>query len=346
MVGFLYWADQHNFKPWVHLNNFSVPVFDDVVHAQGPGVRFTMMKGMEVGWARDARDPHGYVFPGKPMLPDGVTLTSHEYFFEGTGVWEHYFEPVSDFSPGDPSCTNKPLVSLTLEQISQGLHCQAPWASFAWRYWMPGYMRRTEVPLDAWFEPQRRHAAAIVKRYIRFNADMEQRAACAHPNPENSLGMHIRHGDKGIERNIIPVSDFLPYCEAFVDNGGGTIYLATDSALVIEEIMRDWPERVSSRVVRQQSVQGLSRNESAAFALGVPAHRTNVEALTDALALSKCTYLLHGLSALTEAALYMNPALVRRSLSLEDLEDEVHHRVRVEYLGRMVRNALRSTLSL
>ena len=339
MVAFLYWADQHNFKPWVHLNNFSAKVFDEVVHNQGPGVRFTMMKGMSAEWARDARDPHGYLFPGKPVLPDDMDLTPDEYFFEGTGVWEHYFEPVSDFSPGDPSCVHKPLVSLHFEQISQGLHCQSPWASHAWRYWMPDYMRQTNVSLEAWFEPQRRHAAKIVTRYIRFNPDMEQRAACAHPNPENSLGMHIRHGDKWIARYIIPPSDFLPYCEAFVDNGGSTIYLATDSALVIEEIMRDWPERITSRIVRQQSVKGLSRNESAAFNLGVPAHQTNVEALTDALALSKCSYLLHGLSALTEAAFYMNPALVHRSISLEEVEDIVHHRIRVRTFGQVVRNA-------
>lgn len=119
---------------------------------------------------------------------------------------------------------------------------------------------------------------------------------------------------------MIKVEDFLPYCEAFVDFGGGDIFLATDSQLVVDEIMRDWPERVRSKIVRQQAVEGLSRNETAAFELGVSKHKTNVEALTDALAMSKCTYLLHGLSALSEAAIYMNPGLIERSSNLEDYD--------------------------
>jgi hypothetical protein len=42
-----------------------------------------------------------------------------------------------------------------------------------------------------------------------------------------------------------------------------------------------------------------------------------MEALTDALAMSKCTYLLHGLSALSEAAFFINPGLMERSVNLE-----------------------------
>eukprot|EP00545_Synedropsis_sp_CCMP1620_P009884 CAMPEP_0119028204 /NCGR_PEP_ID=MMETSP1176-20130426/38491_1 /TAXON_ID=265551 /ORGANISM="Synedropsis recta cf, Strain CCMP1620" /LENGTH=203 /DNA_ID=CAMNT_0006984291 /DNA_START=33 /DNA_END=640 /DNA_ORIENTATION=+ len=197
-------------------------------------------------------------------------------------------------------------------------HSQAPYAPKAWRYWQPPYIQKLNLTLQEWFEPQRRHAAAVTKRYIRFNAAMEQRAACAHPIADNSLGMHIRHGDKWTSRYLVAVSDYRPYCEAFVDNGGGAIYLATDSGLVVDEIMREWPERVSSRIVRQPAVQGLSRNKSAAFDLGVSTHRTNVEALIDARALSKCTYLLHGLSALSEAALFMNHGLTERAVNVED----------------------------
>jgi hypothetical protein len=322
MVGFLFWADQHNFKPWVHFNSFSAPIFDQQVHNQGSGVNFTMLGGMTVAWARDKIDPKGYKFPGKLQVEEGIERTPYEFYFEGTGVWEHYFEPVSDFSPGDPSCTEKPLVSLDLLQISLGLHAQAPWGVHAWRYWMPDHIALPQLPLEKWFAPQRKRAARIVKRYIRFNEHMEQRAACAHPRPNNSLGMHIRHGDKGIERRVIPVSAYLPYCEEFIKKVGGSIYLATDSALVVEEIMRDWPTHISDQIVRQKEVRGLSRNESAAFSLGLSAHLTNIEALTDALAMSKCSYLLHGLSALTEAALYLNPGLVRRSVNLDDINED------------------------
>ena len=334
MIGHLQWAAQHNYKPWVHLNDFSKPVFDTAVHTQGPGVKFTMMDGMEVGLARDKRDPYGYLFPGRPKLRSDIDMASNEFVFEGTGVWEHYFEPVSDFSPGDPSCSQKLLVTLDSDQVTTGLHSQAPWSPKAWRYSMPDYIQQTNISLQDWFEPQRRHAAAIAKRHIRVNARMKQRAACAHPNPENSLGMHIRHGDKWLSsRNILSVSEFLPYCEAFVDNGGGAIYLATDSSMVFDEIKRDWPDHVATRIVRQQAVKGLSRNGTAAFELGVSTHRTNVEALTDGLALSKCTYLLHGLSALSEAAFYMNPGLIERAVNLETRED---HRLEVDYFVNQI----------
>lgn len=185
---------------------------------------------------------------------------------------------------------------------------------------MPEYMQQPNVPFKEWFAPQREHAAATTKRYIRLTPDLEQRALCAHPQHENSLGMHIRHGDKEMSRDYIPVDAFRPLCEAFVDNGGGSIYLATDSALVVETIMKEWPSRVSERIVRQPAVQGLSRNESAAFSLGLSEHLTNVEALVDARAMSKCTYLLHGLSALSEAAMYLNPAL--KPVNLEDPDEQ------------------------
>jgi hypothetical protein len=321
MVGFLMYADQHNLKPWVHLNSFSMYVFDEVVHNQGPGVKFTMMAGVAVANARDKRDPIGYVFPGRPMLLDSTSsMTSHDFMFEGTGVWEHYFEPVSDFSPGDPSCSQKPLVALNNTHISPGVHAHAPWAPRAFRYWMPEYIQKPDISLKEWFAPQRKRAVATTKRYIRFNEGMEQRAACAHPKPRNSLGLHIRHGDKELSRDYIPLDKFLPLCEAFVEHGGASIFLATDSALVLEEIMRDWPKKISKRIVRQEAVEGLSRNETAAFSLGISYHQTVTEALTDALALSKCTFMIHGLSALSEAAFYLNPELIERSVNLEDEE--------------------------
>ena len=82
-----------------------------------------------------------------------------------------------------------------------------------------------------------------------------------------------------------------------------------DSALVMEEIHEKWPKKVRDKIVHQPNVLGLTRNTTAAFDLGISQHRTNIEALTEISVLSKCTYLLHGLSAMSEAA-------VSRELSL------------------------------
>ena len=97
--------------------------------------------------------------------------------------------------------------------------------------------------------------------------------------------------------------------------------------------MPEWQERVTSQIVRQPAVQGLSRNGSAAFNIGVSTHRTNVEALVDGLAMSKCTYLLHGLSALSEAAFFINLGLAERAVNLEDEPDQIPD---VEYFVKQI----------
>mmetsp|Transcript_6578 Transcript_6578/g.11064 ORF Transcript_6578/g.11064 Transcript_6578/m.11064 type:complete len:181 (+) Transcript_6578:1967-2509(+) len=59
VLGQLQYAEQFNLKPWVHLNSWSKMVYDQVVHGQGSKRKFTMMDGLSIGWARDARDVDG-----------------------------------------------------------------------------------------------------------------------------------------------------------------------------------------------------------------------------------------------------------------------------------------------
>jgi hypothetical protein len=316
-IGMLAWADQHNYLPWIFIDdNYTRPIWDPIVHTNvTENITYVMMTGMDIGWARDPKDSEWHIFPGKPYRKEPAH--SKRFVLTGTGVWEHYFLPPNDFVAGDASCRNKPVVYMNEDHIVPGIHSNAPWAPRAWRYSESTRILRKELSWDSWFKPQRKRAAEITERYIRFNPMMERRANCAFPNPEFSLGMHIRHGDK-TERHIIEPDRFLVFAEAFVNNGGGSIYLATDSSSVVETILKDWPKHVVDHIVYQASVKGRSSNDTAAFDLGISAHRTNVEALTDVLALSKCTFFLHGLSAMSEAALYLNPGLVARSINLED----------------------------
>ena len=46
-------------------------------------------------------------------------------------------------------------------------------------------------------------------------------------------------------------------------------------------------------------------------------HRTNTEVLVDILAMAKCNWFLHGLSAVSEAVFYWNGNLHYRSVNLE-----------------------------
>ena len=324
-IGMLNWADQHNYLPWIHIEDgYTKPIWDNLVHNNSRSISydnrtFTMKTGMDIGWARDKRDSKNHIFPGRPFLKE-KKLHSQKFFVHGTGVWEHYFRPPNDFVPGDTSCRNKPLVKFNDDHIVPGIHANAPWAPRAWRYGEAPYIIRKDLSWNEWFEPQRRHAAETTRRYILFNPMMERRARCSLPNPKFSIGMHIRHGDKYLERDIIKPKKFLVYAEAFVNNGGGSIYLATDSAKVVETILNKWPKHVADHIVLQPLVLGLTQNETAAFDIGISRHRTNVEALTDVLSLSKCTFFLHGLSAMSEAVLFINPGLIRRSVNLEDID--------------------------
>lgn len=313
----LMWADMYNFKPWIHFNNISFPVYDWKVHGTGPGVNFTMLQGMGVEYIKDNRDAERRSFyPGPPLLLE--PLTPRQYHFIGDGVWEHYFEPVSDFAPGDSSCAGKPYLTLDLHLIKPGLHVYAPWAIRMWRYSaLPLYLQKPHLKLKEWLDPQRRVAAQCVSKYIRFNEHMKELAKQSHPNTNHSLGLHIRWSDKADGRKLITVDQFLPYVNAFVRSGGQDIYLATDSHEVIQIVEKEWPGHIGKRIRRQSNIV-RSFDATAVFKMGFSEHRTNTEVLIDILALSQCTFLVHGLSAVSDSAMYLNSNLIDQSVDLED----------------------------
>jgi len=122
----------------------------------------------------------------------------------------------------------------------------------------------------------------------------------------------------------VATSEFLPHAEAFVEAGGQHIYVATDSGAVIDEIRSKWPSNISKRVRQMENDDVTrSRNDTAVFDMvGSSHHRTNVEALVEILALSKCQFLIHGLSALSESSIWINIGLHNRSVNLEDGGEE------------------------
>lgn len=155
------------------------------------------------------------------------------------------------------------------------------------------------------------------------------------PNRQDTskcLAMHIRHSDKANKRDKIALAAFLPYCQAYVEAGGKLIYLATDSSRVIDKIKEEWPPHVTSAITWQRNII-RSPNETAVFDPAVLSyaqengggggqqqqhhHRTNSEVLVDILAMSRCQWLLHGLSAVSEATIYTNLKLHDSSVNLE-----------------------------
>jgi hypothetical protein len=108
-------------------------------------------------------------YPGLPLLKSPASPVSMH--FQGNGILESYFAPVSDFVPGDRSCIGKPIISLGAEMVTPGLRSFCPWSERAWRHddvydelWVP-----ENTTLKSWVEPMRRKASMLVKEYYKFH---------------------------------------------------------------------------------------------------------------------------------------------------------------------------------
>lgn len=309
----LLYAQEHNLIPWIHLNNVSHHIFDARVHgsyAQSESARTIVVSDtVQPSWLgfRDPIAQKNFGFPGPPpkeTSPDGPRTVT----VEGNGVWESYFLPVSDYSPTDPSCQQLPLVKLSYAQIIPGLHLNCPWSLRAWRYGgLPPALRNdTAASYSDWFRPMRQRGSRMVQKYIRFQPYMLQKAQHANPS-SHCLAIHVRHSDKANRRQKIPLKRFYPYMDAYLEQVplGGKIYVATDSSRVLEEL-QSLPH-YHDRLLWQEGA-ARSQNSTAVFRQHNH-HDTNVQVLVDILAMSQCQFLLHGLSAVSEAVLYLNPAL-------------------------------------
>jgi hypothetical protein len=322
VVGQLLYAEKYNLLPWIYFDNTSHVIYDPIVHSVGPGTTIYTTTGERQ--AVNIRRQGGSfrdVVPGPPSIV--VSTQPQKLHFEGTGVWALYFQPISkDYDPHDAACQALPYVTLTLKQITPGIHGFASWAPRCWRYpYLPDYIKQPHIPMHRWLEPHLQLGAQVAQRYIRFQPHIV--AAAQRVNPYCSLtthpclGMHIRHSDKANGRKVIPVTDFLPFAQAFRHEGGTQIYLATDSTSVLSEIYDTWPKDLTSiiRTIGDDVVR--SSDKTAVFDMGHH-HRTNQEILIEIAALSRCQYFVHGLSAVSDSVLWMTGIeLQARSVNLE-----------------------------
>jgi len=317
IVNQLLYAHEHNLIPWIHLNNASHHIYDPVVHGDRGSFQTVRVRDtVHAAWSgfRDPIADKHFRFPGPPKWnhthDDAVvsTIRLQPVTVSGTGVWKSYFEPVSAFSPNDPSCQQLPMVRLSYSQIIPGLHLYCPWAVRAWRYGgMPPTLRRNDVSYDEWFHPMRQRGGQIVQQYFRFRPYLLQSAHRANPSSTHCLAMHVRHSDKANRRQKIPLSQFLPYVDAYLKQvPSGTVYLATDSSKVLQQLQATTQYRGR---LNWQDEALRSNDTTAVFRMTGGHHETNIQVLVDILAMSKCEFLLHGLSAVSEAALYLQPTL-------------------------------------
>lgn len=317
VINQLIYADMYNLMPLIHLDNITHHVYDEDVHGVGEGLNLTVSGEFEVVLERDATRPEQYFWPGRPR-PSKLSMEEKRLWFRGTGVWNHYLEPVSEYDPQNVVCQKLAYLTLEYEHLTPGIHAYAPWAVRSWEYYkMPPYLRHKSSyrsGLRDWYAPQRMRAHEIVTKYYRFLPHVRDAARQLVPDGTRCLAVHIRHSDKGgLARKKIPVADFLPFVRAYAENGGGQVYLATDSSKVVEQVEKEWSQSkliVQGGIVRSAISKPVFRQGSH--------NRTNTEVLVDILAMSRCQFIVHGFSAVSEATHYLNPSLHNRSVDLED----------------------------
>jgi Glycolipid 2-alpha-mannosyltransferase len=319
------YAELQNLTPWIHLApNISKVIDDPVVHSSTDStISFSAYTGPNlVPYQRGIHWKD--IVPG-PLNETAVAATTKQQLsFTGTGIWGHYFEPVSTFVPGDQSCEEKLYVTMGFEDIYlviPGLHGYADISVRCWRYdFLPDYVSQPHRSFHSWITPQRERAARIVENYFRFRPYLLHGSQKVNPgcsiDHHPCLGIHIRHSDKSAGRRVVNVTEFLPFCQQFVDHGGKQIYLATDSVNVLDEIEKTWPVAIAS-IIRTSSGVVRSTDTTAVFDMASH-HRTNQEVLVEILALSQCQFMIHGYSAVSEAAIWINFDLHSTSVNLED----------------------------
>lgn len=343
VINQLIYAEQHNLVPWVHFTLRNGEVYDTDVHdfvpkgSDGKPVSFPTMGGAKIPTVLGTGDMKCHKDWPYPEAPDyeNSDFIEGRFQLKTSGVWDFYFEPVSNFLPqtmtqvDEASCFTRPLVDISRPQqlLNNGVHFCAPWAIRGWIYnESPIALRPPQGVYRATYDhmgTHRKRAHEIVTKFIhpkQWLVDAVNHVNPTKPGEPPCLAMHIRHTDKASGRKKTPLEAFLPYAQKFVDEGGQAIYLATDSMINVERINEEWPSEVSSRVVRQEDAF-LSTTSEAIFHL-ISHHRANKEALIDIYGMSRCGLLVMGYSAMTESAMYINGDLHAHSVNLDDPEHQ------------------------
>lgn len=314
-VNHLIYADMYNLLPWAHLDNTSHRIYDSQIHGAGKQHFVRMISGHIKNGKNDV--PRG-------PKPPSAKAKKKRFEITGNGVWESYFEPLSAFSPHrNQSCwtDHKPLYEIDYDGVAGGMHLDADWGVRAWVYGSVPKSDRMQTVRD-WYRPMRQRGAALVRRHIRPKPWLQRAAERANPLLQNQtcMAMHVRTTDMELSGGRIKRSlkQYLPHAKAFLKKEGenGIIFLATDSSKTLQDIQAKWPEQVASRVRTQQNAF-RSNSSDPVFDLAHH-HRTNSEVLIDIYSMAKCSIMIHGRSAVSEAVLYINPDMRETSVDLED----------------------------
>eukprot|EP00747_Dinoflagellata_sp_TGD_P082565 gnl/TRDRNA2_/TRDRNA2_161744_c0_seq2.p1 gnl/TRDRNA2_/TRDRNA2_161744_c0~~gnl/TRDRNA2_/TRDRNA2_161744_c0_seq2.p1 ORF type:complete len:687 (-),score=81.45 gnl/TRDRNA2_/TRDRNA2_161744_c0_seq2:69-2054(-) len=270
------------------------------------------------------------------LIPLAVMDASqcHNFYDETKpgNVWEYYFEPLP--TRADPGAF-KTVYRLADEQMLK-LHVDSPWSVHAYYYGEPSNAQREHLDVydEEWYRHNRGLAAGVVSRYFKLKPAMQaemQRLWERHVSNRSSpivLGIHYRGTDKGgpWRHDKDDLNSYLPYIESFLKaNPSGHVFLATDDYEVQEAMLHgEWPASVRNAIFMANEIRDDTREDrnlnggmhDSWGSQSTSVYNRGVEALMDIMLLSKCNFIIHGESAMAEAAIWLNFELHKHSIPI------------------------------
>lgn len=325
MVDSLLYARQHNLYPfiWIDQMGKSQPCFDPIVHGNELQATYSHLLGHINSVHRLNETSQCRHEPGPPVFNQ---VKQGNVELRGNGIWQSYFQMTHPIPFDDLSCHDKPTFSLSQTQVLPGLHYCSETAVRGWVYpnldpsLKPNLSKNQTM--KGWLTEHRKRASSVIQEHFRLQPWLQEKVDMVQPKNTRCLAVHIRLTDKGSGRIKQGVDSYLPYVESYVkatrEDPDATIFLATDDSTVMHQLLNASQILESSRIRSQQGLLLSDSNSPTFSTFKAERHRINTETLVDIYGLSRCQYLVHGASAVAEAAIYLNLQLDQFSVNIDD----------------------------
>ncbi|ETO12711.1 hypothetical protein RFI_24667 [Reticulomyxa filosa] len=246
----------------------------------------------------------------------------------GNNMWEYWMEPM--IPPLDCNFWISKIEVLTKEQIFPGIHYRFKEGVRAWYYGdieRERFKGKYEIYDEQWYYQNRVKASNIVTKYsfqnkikshimheidIFFNEHLR--------GYKHILGVHMRGTDKAAHRRAILPDEYIPYITNFIDFFGTQhtmVFVATDDLLYVEMLFHNLQTPYKDKIVMQSNITRGTKGSAIFDLKDISKYEIGKQVLTDIILLSRCTWLVHSASAVSEAAIYNNIHLHNHSVHLE-----------------------------
>jgi hypothetical protein len=243
----------------------------------------------------------------------------------GTNAWECYFDPVSDWCITDlldrdiaylEQCRILdfdperiiPCPNRRTARFREG-HIQVPPNVTLTNRW-PDLLRGENLE-----RPDLHHVLhGIVDEFIRVKPAILEKVDAyfdEHFRGRRVIGVHVRGGEHDIEIEgwhrmaRAPEALYMREVDAYLrSKADADIFVATDTTKTLEAFRQRYGNRVICYNSRRSSGDRAPHCETTGYEIGE-------EVLIDGLLLSRCDYLVHGISSVPNGALAFNPDLPR-----------------------------------